>query len=329
MLSDRFRNAALAFLWRACQVARRQNRLVVLTFHRVLESADPLRPDEIGQDDFREAMRAIVGSFPVVSLGEALRRGGSSNAVVSGVAITFDDGYRDNAELALPILAELGIPATFFVATGFLDGKMMWNDTVIEAVRRMPGDEMVVPGVIDAALPIRTDAQRLNATIAVISQIKHLERSERQTLVNALASPVMDQLPNNMMMRRSDVEALASAGMAIGGHTIDHPILSKETAEEALRQVAVARRELQKLSRQEVELFAYPNGRPDQDFGQREAELVMKAGFTAAFTTSWGSIHAGSNLFQLPRISLWDWRPANIGLRICQSLFRDGETSTT
>jgi peptidoglycan/xylan/chitin deacetylase (PgdA/CDA1 family) len=56
--------------------------------------------------------------------------------------ITFDDGYADNVEVALPILLRYEIAADFFVSTGFLDGGRMWNDTVIEAFRATPLDRV-------------------------------------------------------------------------------------------------------------------------------------------------------------------------------------------
>ena len=80
-------------------------------------------------------MRFAKANFNVISLADGvagLKRGCLPPRALS---ITFDDGYRDNHDIALPILLQLGLPATFFVATGFLDGGRMFNDTVIEAVR--------------------------------------------------------------------------------------------------------------------------------------------------------------------------------------------------
>ena len=84
-------------------------------------------------------MRWVKCWFNVLPLGEAVTRLGEGRLPERPLAITFDDGYADNAAVAAPILLGLGIPATFFVATGFLDGGRMWNDTVIEAVRAAAG----------------------------------------------------------------------------------------------------------------------------------------------------------------------------------------------
>src|SRR5438067_10198380 len=104
-------------------------RLSILVFHRVLPQQDPLFPDEMDAQRFDKLLALLKSCFNVVSLRDGidgLRRGKLPSRAV---CITFDDGYADNAEIALPILQRHGMPATFFVATGFLDGGRMFNDT--------------------------------------------------------------------------------------------------------------------------------------------------------------------------------------------------------
>ena len=86
-------------------------------------------------------MRVLARYFRPCGLAEGLRQLRDGGLPPRSVAVTFDDGYADNARIALPILREARVPATFFIATSYLDGGRMWNDTVIEAVRRLaPGD---------------------------------------------------------------------------------------------------------------------------------------------------------------------------------------------
>ena len=118
-----------------------RGRLTILIFHRVRAQPDPLFPNEMHASRVCRAhgMRArLVQRAAARRGGAALERG---SLPARALAITFDDGYADNATVALPILRRLGLPATFFVATGFLDGGRMWNDTVIEAVRGAPGGD--------------------------------------------------------------------------------------------------------------------------------------------------------------------------------------------
>ncbi len=111
-------------------------RLSVLVYHRVLSAPDPLRPGEPTVEEFEARMRWLASNYNVMPLIEAVRGVRANRLPKRALSITFDDGYADNHDLALPVLRKLGLPATFFVTTGYLDGGCMFNDVVIEAVRR-------------------------------------------------------------------------------------------------------------------------------------------------------------------------------------------------
>src|SRR5688572_19703615 len=101
-------------------------RLTVLIFHRVLPEADPLLPGEPDPLRFRAQMQWLKSSFNVLSLPKAVERLRSGSLPKRAAAVTFDDGYADNFTVALPILQETGISATFFIASGYLNGGRMW-----------------------------------------------------------------------------------------------------------------------------------------------------------------------------------------------------------
>ena len=110
-------------------------QLSILIFHRVLPKVDPLFPLELTSARFDAVCRWLRRWFNVIPLDEAVQALSRRELPARALAITFDDGYADNHEVALPILLKHGLPATFFIATGFLDGGRMWNDTVIESLR--------------------------------------------------------------------------------------------------------------------------------------------------------------------------------------------------
>ena len=114
----------------------------VVALHRVddLESPDPLT---CGISEFSEYCEFLARTFRVVPLSEQLDRLGS-NASGGTLSITFDDGYRDNFEHAAPILERLGLPATFFVATGFIgtDHVAWWDRSLPEAPKWMSWDQV-------------------------------------------------------------------------------------------------------------------------------------------------------------------------------------------
>jgi peptidoglycan/xylan/chitin deacetylase (PgdA/CDA1 family) len=105
--------------------AGERGRLSILIFHRVLARPDPLSPDEPDVVEFEAQMRWVRSWFNVLPLGAAIDRLYAGTIPPRALAITFDDGYADNEELAAPILARLGLSATFFISTGYLGGGIM------------------------------------------------------------------------------------------------------------------------------------------------------------------------------------------------------------
>jgi peptidoglycan/xylan/chitin deacetylase (PgdA/CDA1 family) len=100
----------------------RRSRLPILMFHRVRKSVDPLMPDEIDAAQFDRICSWLATWFNVIALDDAVNRLEGGSLPERSLAITFDDGYADNHDVALPILTRHRLPATFFIATGFLDG---------------------------------------------------------------------------------------------------------------------------------------------------------------------------------------------------------------
>jgi peptidoglycan/xylan/chitin deacetylase (PgdA/CDA1 family) len=118
------------------------------------------------------------------------------------------------------------------------------------------------------------------------------------------------------MMRDDEVRALRDAGMEIGAHTATHPILTRLPPAEARREIDDSRDRLAAILNEPVSLFAYPNGKPGQDYAPEHVRMVRDAGFSAAVSTAWGVASPGSDVFQLPRFTPWDRGPAKFALRL-------------
>jgi len=298
----------------------RGGRLTILMYHRVLHAPDPLT-GEIHAQDFDLQMRALREYFTVLPLSEAVDRLATRTLPPRAAAITFDDGYADNALIALPILKQHGLHATFFVADGYLNGGRMFNDTVIEAVRRMrdPAVRLELPG-LPAALPVGSIAEKSQALARILGVVKYLEPDERALAVERVAHLAGGALPNDLMMTTEQVRDLARAGMEIGGHTANHPVLSSVDLEVARREIEVNRRSLGAITGREPDLFAYPNGIPGRDYAYAHTQLVRAAGYKAALTTSWGAAEAGCDLYQLPRFTPWDREARRFALRLMHNM---------
>jgi peptidoglycan/xylan/chitin deacetylase (PgdA/CDA1 family) len=289
--------------------ATRAGRLLILIYHRVHSRPDPMFPGEVDAARFDWQMtllRQYCNPMPLAAGVEGLRRG---DLPPRAVAVTFDDGYADNATVALPILQKHAIPATFFVAAGFLDGGRMWNDSVIEAVRLAPGDILETGSIGLGRLPTANAAQRGTAASAVLDRIKHLPPVRRAAAVEELCSSVGVALPDDLMMTSEQVRELSAAGMEIGAHTMTHPILRTLSDEEARNEIQESRAVLEGIIGRPVRAFAYPNGRPGDDYTGRDRAIVESLGFDCAPSTRWGVASAQSDPYQLPRFTPWDSSP--------------------
>ena len=298
-------------------------RLSILIFHRVLPVPDPLFPGEVDAAQFESICTWLRQWCNVLPLDQACRRLHDGTLPARAAAITFDDGYSDNHDIALPILRRHGLTATFFVATGFLDGGRMWNDTLIESVRRSTASTLDlstagVPGL--GRLPLSTLADRRAAIAALIGAVRYLEGPERNTAVAAVARAAAVDLPDDLMMTSEQVRSLHRQAMAIGGHTVNHPILCRLPLHEARSEIAAGKKCLEEITQAPVTVFAYPNGRPGQDFAAEHAALAEELGFAAAVTTAWGAADSRTHRFQLPRFTPWDRSRWAFGLRLARNL---------
>ena len=301
--------------------------LSVLIFHRVVREFDPLFPEEPDADRFDRVLTWLGRSFTVLPLGRAIEhlRGGTLPA--RAVSITFDDGYEDNASVALPVLLSHRMNATFFIASGFLDGGTMWNDRVIEAVRQYARPLIDLEALGFGRLPAATYGEKRKAIDHLLGALKYLAPQERLDKADRIADRLGSVAGNALMMTTSQIKALHGAGMDIGGHTRNHPILARLDDRQARAEIADDKAALEAIIGQPISLFAYPNGKPERDYRRVHVDMVKAAGYEAAMSTSVGAAQAGADLFQLPRFTPWDRSELRFGVRLVNNMRSAGKVA--
>jgi len=297
----------------------------ILIYHRVLPAQDPLFPGEVHRDQFDRQLGWLRSRFNVLPLLDAVQLAAEGRLPARSACITFDDGYADNAEVALPLLQKHGLHASFFIATGFLDGGRMWNDTVIEAVRRAPGDVLDASALGLGRHAVDSWDARRRTIGALIGQLKYLPLEQRLQQVGKVASLSGAELPRDLMMSSAQLRKLHAAGMGIGGHTVNHPILARLPAAEARQEIAQGRAALEAALDAPVRVFAYPNGKPGQDYLPEHVAMVREMGFDAAVSTSWGASRGDTDWYQLPRFTPWDEGIGKFGLRLARNMLQPAE----
>jgi len=294
-------------------------RLSVLIYHRVLPSDDPLNNWDVTARIFDAQMRALAARFSILPLSEAAARLTTSSLPAWSACVTFDDGYADNAEVALPILRKYNVPATFFIATGYLDGGRMWNDAVVESIRAMRGPTVDLGHWGLGTLELGDGPSKRVAIRRILGALKYRPTAEREACALQLAEQAGRPASSDLMMRTSHVRSLHAAGMEIGAHTVTHPILTNTSDEEARREIRDSGEHLADILRVPIKLFAYPNGKPGQDYSVGHVRMVRDAGYRAAVSTSPGAARHGADVFQLPRFTPWDRTPDKFTLRLVRN----------
>lgn len=279
--------------------------LTILIYHSVLAEPDPLRPGVPSAREFEAEMQLLSACFTPLPLVEALGALRNGTLPKRAVCVTFDDGYADNQAVALPILERYGIPATVFVSSGYLDGGRMWNDSIIETVRKLGGQEIDLACFGLGVKTLRTVEDQNAAIEQIIETVRHWESAKRLDGVEQFQACVSN-LPDDLMLTGAQLQDLSARGIEIGGHTRNHPILSCMSDTDAFSEIADGKKDLEERLGQPIVSFAYPNGSPGIDYTQAHVQMVRDLGFNCALSTQMGVCTASSQPFELPRFTPWN-----------------------
>lgn len=287
---------------------------VILMFHHVRPWVErdfaPNRLLEITPEFLDTVLETLhAEGFDIVTLDEATRRLAAGGEGPPFAALTFDDGYRDNLEYALPVLRRHEAPFTLYVATGFADrSARLWWVELEEAIRRLDRIELDIDG-LKLAMPAATGDEKAAAFRAVYWALRGGPEADMLAAIAILAkqagvdsAAITDELCLDWDgLRRIAADPLCT----IGVHTLTHPMLAKHDADFVRRELAQSRALIEReIGRPAVHL-AYPVG-DATSAGPREFAIAEELGFKSAVTTRPGMLfadHAG-HLTALPRLSI-------------------------
>lgn len=260
----------------------------MLAYHRVAAPGNSdLSPALIDAypSEFEAQMRYVAARYNVVSswdLVRALREGYTLPA--RALIITFDDGYRCFAEIAMPVLRRLGLPVTLFVPTAFpgAPGKLFWWDTLHRALAHTQKAQIEVTRV--GVLPTRTPEERYGAYSRLVPYVERIREQEAARLLDGIVEQCEVE-PNTTphMLNWEEIEALSAEGVSIGPHTQSHIILAQASRERVRAEVAGSWADLQAKIDRPLPIFCYPNGKPHA-INRVAAQAVREAGLAGAYT---------------------------------------------
>ncbi len=280
---------------------RSRQSLRILCYHGVvadeLEGASWVPDYFVTQSQFREQMQLVQSFAKTVRLNDVFGKKGTGNRKSKPtIAITFDDVPACTFAYARPVLNELGIPATFYVSTGLVTARRIPAAEIVGLLRAYP---KMRENASSPALDEMCEQPNVHKSLSIETLQRILSRVDGQVLTNAPQEAVHALKPLSWLQLRT----LVDEGHEIGGHTVDHAILSKQTKNTRIRQVTKCFEDIREHLQIEPVGFAYPNGGPT-DFDSDDADVLGASGFKYAVTTQAGFCTNSSPTFALPRVSI-------------------------
>jgi peptidoglycan/xylan/chitin deacetylase (PgdA/CDA1 family) len=285
---------------------RSRRRLLVLMYHGVVERAlEPFCWHQLPVEAFRRQLTWVARHFEVLPLEDALARLADDALPDHAAAITFDDGLRNNATLAAPVLRDLGLPATIFLVTDRVGSSLpLWPDRVHLALATTDRGSVDLADLGLGTRALGTHAERADAVAATLQVLKTRPPAEKDAFVDRLVETTgtADVAPGPFaLMTWEEIDDLGRDGaITFGPHGLTHEILSRCDDVEVRRQVEGSCRAIEERTGARPAVFAYPNGRAI-DFDTRAKAAVEAAGCRWGLSTVEGRNGVGAEPLALRR----------------------------
>ncbi len=284
--------------------------VIVLTYHRV--AALPVDPEMLAvtPDNFREQMRYLKESVSLVRFEDDW-----AQVPKPAVAVTFDDGYADNALQALPIIKEVGVPATFFVSTGLINTRreFWWHELerTLLSQQNLPASFSLNDGRGVRRWPTGTRDAREHCYREIVRTMNRADPEHRENwLAQLRAWAQCSNEPTDESHRAMTVDELRllaeSSWVTIGAHTVTHSRLSSLTAAAQQEEITASKRHLESWLGRKILVFSYPFGKRT-DFTKETAALCRQAGFAKSAANFPGQAHRWTDPHRIPRMLVRNW----------------------
>jgi peptidoglycan/xylan/chitin deacetylase (PgdA/CDA1 family) len=281
----------------------------ILMYHSVLP--DPSQwvdtYGEIAHSEliFHAQMELLAREFRPISLDEAMKHIFSGDELPRrSVVVTFDDGYADNYEVAMPVLNQAGVPATFYVTVDCVENKRLpwpsrlrfaFRNTKLSAWRDSDGKKW----------PLNLPAEREAAFLRSCDACCQLSGAAQDKFVVGVELELKAEIPrqhDSVMLSYEQMRGLQRHGHIVGSHTMTHPNMAYLKAEEAIRELAESKQRLELNLETPIRHFSYPCPALSPHWSAQTAEQTQLAGYETAVTTDNGLTRTGDNPFCLKRL---------------------------
>ena len=297
--------------------------LLILTYHNII--SPPFLKRIAGIEDFQEPfsrqMAYIARYMSPISEEQLLKYLVMGSADKGGllphnpVLVTFDDGYGDIYDAALPVMKKLGIPGLVFVTANCIGkNESIWPNRLYYYFDQTKIQSCIVPDFLQVqagkSIGLESNHQRHRAALLCLNGLKLLPSKERKESMGKLAlaldiDPSIDPWDKLPMLNWDQLRSLNKQGISVGSHGLSHEIMTRLTPEELISEVQGSKEMIERKLDSSVTGFAYPNGgRMDHD--SKTARALKEAGYRYAMTFQPGVYSNKADPFQIPRWAFYD-----------------------
>lgn len=254
---------------------------------------------------FKRQMELLACRFSPVSMDDVLLfLKGERSLPTRAVVVTFDDGYRDNFQIAAPILKRFGIPGAFYVMVDSVDrSKAPWfcrlRHTFFTARNRSSRDRAT--GMVRHL----TDASARDAAFLIAADLcaKSNPMAREELVRDAENSLEPEPFPaeSDLMMNWDEARALVKSGHIVGSHSMTHPNLAHVSTDDMRCELTDSKHKLEKELGETVRHFSYPNPALHPQWNETTLRVTQELGYSTAVTTTGGVVRADACPLALPR----------------------------
>ncbi len=305
--------------------------IVALNFHQVIEPSSSANLLCVSEERFDEQMAVLARDFEVIRLddvvsGKAYEPRKKGQKRKRRVVITFDDGYWDTYQNALPILEKYGLPAAVFITTGTIGtaAPFWWDELESLLINRIPTGAKLTP--LLKHYPKMPDVlsdgfvrRRLFHDLSTWFKASRPDRiKETMEFLRGLTSAPQpeEEIVAKRTVTEDELDRLAASKLIhIGSHTVNHFSLGTLTADEQRLQLSESKKYLEKRLNRKIDTIAYPFGGP-LDYNGDTLDVAKELGYRIGMTTEPGLMVKSRCPYQLPRYFVHNWRGEDFGRKL-------------
>ncbi len=273
----------------------KKNTLTIFNYHRIYKGSLLTDFDEnvytCSENDFFEQMHWLKRNCNILSADELIEISIKNTKIPKqSAAVTFDDGYKDNYELAFPILKSLNIPAVFFIPTqSIIERKLGWWEIISYLVKKSSSKSLEVNS---KKISIVDNQEKKQAIAHLIELFKTTPFSETENLLTLISEQCRVNFPSTEtqsqnLMSWEEVKEVSNNGITIGSHTHSHRVLSTISESNQLEELNKSKTILEDKLKKEINLIAYPVGGYNT-FSNNTKKLAQESGYKIGFSFNTG-----------------------------------------